>query len=203
MAGNSEHDPGRRRRSLRASDADRERVADVLRESAGDGRLSLDELDVRLGKAFSAVTYEELDELVVDLPVSSMPSAGRPRLDRADASDQPETIRATLDNQNRSGKWRVPERIVAEPVFANIKLNFLHAAPVPRRIELTIKPGSGSVTLILPEGWTVDTTDLNKSWGAIRNKRQGPGRPGSPVVHVNGSVGVSWFVARGPRFFET
>ncbi|NYI65753.1 hypothetical protein BJY26_000059 [Spelaeicoccus albus] len=198
MAGHSDH----RRRSVRASDQDRDLVAEVLRESAGDGRLTMDELDERLGQAFAAATYGELDDLVADLPVTSMPSEGAPRMARPQGSDAALTIRATLDNQHRSGAWRVPEKIVAEPLFANIKLNFLHAATVPDRIDLTIKPGAGNVVLILPDGWAVDTENLNKSWGSVKNKVPGPPQPGRPVIRVSGSVGVASFVARGPRFFE-
>ncbi len=53
---------------LRASDADRERIADRLRQAATEGRILPDELDERLGAALSARTYAELDALVADLP---------------------------------------------------------------------------------------------------------------------------------------
>ena len=57
-----------RRALLRASDADREQVAERLRGAATEGRLSADELDERLGSALSARTYGELDAIVSDLP---------------------------------------------------------------------------------------------------------------------------------------
>ena len=53
---------------LRASDADRERVAETLREAAGDGRLTMDELDERLDAAYAAKTYAELVPITRDLP---------------------------------------------------------------------------------------------------------------------------------------
>jgi Domain of unknown function (DUF1707) len=56
------------RSSLRASDAERERVAAFLRDQAIEGRLTADELDERVGHAYSAVTVGELDRLVADLP---------------------------------------------------------------------------------------------------------------------------------------
>ena len=46
--------------SLRASDKDRERAAEVLREAAGEGRLSMTELDERLDAVYEAKTYAEL-----------------------------------------------------------------------------------------------------------------------------------------------
>jgi hypothetical protein len=57
-----------RRAALRASDEDRERIADRLRHAAGEGRLLTEELEERLGAAFSSRTYGELDAVVSDLP---------------------------------------------------------------------------------------------------------------------------------------
>jgi len=53
---------------LRASDADREQIADRLRHATAEGRLVAEELEQRLERAFSARTYGELDALVADLP---------------------------------------------------------------------------------------------------------------------------------------
>jgi hypothetical protein len=53
---------------MRASDADRETVAERLRRAAVDGRLVAHELEERLARALRAKTYGELDALVADLP---------------------------------------------------------------------------------------------------------------------------------------
>jgi hypothetical protein len=45
---------------IRASDADRERAADALRRHFGDGRLTLDELEVRLAEVYASRTLGEL-----------------------------------------------------------------------------------------------------------------------------------------------
>jgi hypothetical protein len=57
-----------RHSSLRASDADRDAVAERLRAAAVEGRLEPDELEQRLHVAFRARTYGELNGLLVDLP---------------------------------------------------------------------------------------------------------------------------------------
>ena len=63
----------------RASDADREIAADILCAAVGDGRLTLDELDDRLGAALSARTMTELAALIADLPGRpSAPSTASP-----------------------------------------------------------------------------------------------------------------------------
>ena len=56
------------RKSLRASDADREHVAERLRQAAAEGRLLAEELEQRLGETFKSRTYGELDAVVADLP---------------------------------------------------------------------------------------------------------------------------------------
>ncbi len=66
-----------RDRSVRASDADRDRTADHLREQAGEGRLDTEELEKRLEAAFAAHTLADLDALTADLPRQRSP---RPRV---------------------------------------------------------------------------------------------------------------------------
>ena len=53
---------------LRASDDDRERVIDELRRHAGEGRLSVEELEERIERALAARTQGELAVLMRDLP---------------------------------------------------------------------------------------------------------------------------------------
>ncbi len=57
-----------RRAILRASDADREAVAERLRKATAEGRLLAEELEHRLERAFCARTYGDLDPLVADIP---------------------------------------------------------------------------------------------------------------------------------------
>jgi hypothetical protein len=56
------------RATLRASDADRDRVIERLRRAAAEGRLLTEELEQRLEAALSARTYGQLDALLADLP---------------------------------------------------------------------------------------------------------------------------------------
>ena len=62
--------------SMRASSADRERAVDVLKAGFAEGRLTQDEYNDRMGRAYSARTYGELATLTADLPagVGPMPA---------------------------------------------------------------------------------------------------------------------------------
>jgi hypothetical protein len=57
-----------RDRSLRASDQDRQAVADILRRAHVAGRLDPEEYADRYGRCLEAKTYADLDQLVADLP---------------------------------------------------------------------------------------------------------------------------------------
>jgi hypothetical protein len=75
------------RSGLKASDEDREHVAERLRKATAEGRLLASELEQRLATALRARTYGELDAVVSDLPGDrpsrhgkSQPPRGRRRL---------------------------------------------------------------------------------------------------------------------------
>jgi hypothetical protein len=64
---------------LRASDADRERTVQLLREHHAEGRLDMEEFHERLNAAYEAKTMGDLDEILADLPgidLYRLPSAG-------------------------------------------------------------------------------------------------------------------------------
>jgi hypothetical protein len=75
---------------LRASDADRERTSQLLREHHAVGRLTAEEFDARLDRVFAARTRGDLDALLADLPaidLYQLPSAGiRPAARRRGSS---------------------------------------------------------------------------------------------------------------------
>jgi peptidoglycan/LPS O-acetylase OafA/YrhL len=67
---------------LRAADTDREAVAAILGRALSDGRLAVDEYEERLGKAYAARTYGDLEPLTSDLPRQGSPSRPAPELVR-------------------------------------------------------------------------------------------------------------------------
>lgn len=68
---------------IRASDADRDRIAAALREHLAAGRLTTAEFEERLDKAYAAKTLGELDDLMADLPEIDLEGLPGTSLDRA------------------------------------------------------------------------------------------------------------------------
>ena len=60
--------------SMRASSADRERAVDVLKAGFAEGRLTQDEYNDRMGRAYAARTYGDLAALTADLPAGPLPA---------------------------------------------------------------------------------------------------------------------------------
>ncbi len=75
--------------TTRASDADRDRAADALREHLAAGRLTIGEFDERLDRAFAAKTLGELDQVMADLPASDLGQLAGASLDRPAADPAP------------------------------------------------------------------------------------------------------------------
>jgi len=74
---------------IRASDADRDRAAAALREHLAAGRLTIEEFDERLDRAYAAKTLGELDELMADLPTADLDQLPGSSLDRPAAGPMP------------------------------------------------------------------------------------------------------------------
>ena len=96
--------------TLRVSDADRERVAELLRDHCAAGRVSFDELDERLESVYAARTYGDLHGPMADLPRAGMtaPSAPPP------APPRPHSGRAV----GAIAVWALAAMMLVPAVFA-------------------------------------------------------------------------------------
>jgi len=171
--------------TARAADADREAAAEKLRVAAAEGRIDFEELDDRLGQAYSAATYGQLRALVADLPIqpASMP--------RHDALPEPETLALKTTggrNLKQSGRWTVPRRITAEAPTGFITIDFTQASCAHREVvvEAVTQSPTGWIRLILPDGWAARIGPSSTSTSHISNKAAETADPGAPTVIVTG-----------------
>jgi Domain of unknown function (DUF1707) len=195
----ADSEPGREvaRSELRASHEDRDRVVELLRVSAGDGRLTADELDERLELAMTARTYGELAKLVADLPADgSMASA--PALQAPRPKD---VVRLDTGGGHtiRNGRWILPQRIEARVRSGHLKLDFTQAVITQPSLQLDAEVRSGHVILITRPGIVVDTDDVVVRSGHIQVRAPwGPDVPEVLRIEVSGKIGSGHFIARPP-----
>ena len=184
------------RSELRASHDDRDRVVEVLRVSAGDGRLSAEELDQRLELALTARTYGELATLISDLPasgsVTSVPAtAPKPK--------EVARIDCTSGHVRRVDRWVVPQRMEVKVTSGHVMLDFTQAVITQPTLQLNIDVRSGHVLLRTKPGIVVDADDVAIRSGHVRVRAPwGPDVPELLRIEVTGKVGSGHFVA-GPR----
>jgi hypothetical protein len=191
------------RSELRASHEDRDRVVEVLRVSAGDGRLTAEELDERLELAMTARTYGELAKLVVDLPADgSVASALAPRVPQAPRAPRAkEVVRIDCGSGHakKEGRWVLPQRIEARVRSGHLKLDFSQAVITQPSLQLDAEVRSGHVVLITKPGIVVDTDDVVVRSGHVRVRAPwGHDVPEVLRIEVSGKVGSGHFVARPP-----
>jgi hypothetical protein len=123
---------------IRASDADRDRVVDVLRVAMGDGRLTADEFGERMEAALSARTLGELAVLTADLATGTAHAAARAedvvRIDQKGGSVQ------------RTGQWVVPRRLELRSSWSDVTLDFTEAVIVEDTllVEMDMRVGRWS-----------------------------------------------------------
>jgi hypothetical protein len=193
----ADSEPGQEvaRSELRASHEDRDQVVELLRVSAGDGRLTVEELDERLERAMTARTYGELAALVADLPAAGS-AAGRP------APRVKEVARFDCGSGHtiRNGRWVVPRRMEARVSSGHLKLDFSEAVITQPLLQIDAEVRSGHIILITKPGIVVDTDDVAVRSGHIRIRAPwGPDVPEVLRIEVSGKVGSGHLVAR-PKY---
>ena len=194
----TESEPGSEiaRSELRASHDDRDRVVELLRVSAGDGRLTAEELDERLELAMTARTYGELARLVADLPAQgSVASPATPP-----RAKDVVRIDTRSGHVRRVDRWVVPQRMEVNVTSGSVLLDLTQAVITAPVLTLDIEVRSGHVRLLTSPGIVVDADDVAIRSGRVRVKA--PWDPDVPVrlrVEVTGKVGSGDFVAR-PKY---
>jgi hypothetical protein len=195
--------------NVRVGHRERDAVVAALQEAAGDGRLSMAELDDRLEAALQAKTYADLDPLVADLsvelPSRGLSSAG-PQAQRPPSAgysrEDPLRLDGGMSSEKRGGVWTVPPFMRISQGLGSVRLNCLEAAPAAQLIEIEVIGGMGSIVLVLPDGWAVDADRLSKSWGSKSVNVPRDPAPGKPLLVIYGELGMGSFKVRPANRFD-
>jgi hypothetical protein len=189
MDGELEKRPDPGQDLIRISDADRFRVAEVLREAAGEGRLDLDELDQRLEAAYAAKTYADLVPLTADLPVTgaAQPPVPRPAGPPVPVPAHERTV-AVMSGSERVGPWTVGAEHTAVAVLGGVTLDLREARLTAAETVITANAFWGGIEVIVGPGvhLVVEGSGFLGGFDHARDKVAADLRPDSPVVRVRG-----------------
>ena len=149
--------------ALRASDADRDRVIEVLRAAVADGRLNQAEFDERLDAALAARTIGALAPLTADLiavPGSdsalTLPLVGPP----AEPAAELMTINERHGSVRRDGRWTLPHRLALRTAWCDVMLDLTRAVRSWPELVIELQVRGGNVELVLAPGMVVDANEL-------------------------------------------
>ena len=191
----------------RVSDFEREEVADVLREAAGEGRLSYTELEDRLETLYAAKTYGELVEIASDLPNGpTVPSAAAAPAGHQNLSQVAPVINAFLSETKRTGGWLVSQRQEVNAVLGDVTLDYTEAQIPFEEIFVDVKSILADVKIRVPQNAIVHL-DSNPILGSVSEQEAGIGgavdqQQPSPVkvFHIRGTAILGEIkIKRGPR----
>jgi len=186
---------------LRISDADRERVAQVLRTASGEGRLDLSELDERLGRVYAAKTYSDLEPLIRDIPT---PTTAVAPLLGADLAAKGHSASgwavAVMSGFHRAGRWVAPQRLTCVAFWGGGVVDLRGAELVGNTITIRVIAVMGGVTVIVPDEADVHVTGVG-FMGGFDQGVEGSGASGGPRVVISGFAfwGGAGVKRKGPR----
>ncbi|MEU5366714.1 DUF1707 domain-containing protein [Streptomyces sp. NPDC005925] len=143
---------------LRASDAERDRVADILREALAEGRLTADEHAERVEGVLSAKTVGELEVFIRDLPAAHdrspapewSPAPSRPTAG-AIPIDPDDSVVAVFSAATRKGRWRTGRRIHAYAVFGSVEIDLSEALFDHQQVVIQAMSVFGDIQIRVPE----------------------------------------------------
>ncbi|MEU6355245.1 DUF1707 domain-containing protein [Streptomyces sp. NPDC047072] len=178
---------------LRASDADRERVAEVLRDALAEGRLDMEEFEERLDATYKARTYGELTPITRDLPAAPrVDMVKRPEPDGSWASrivggeGSSTGGVAIMSGFERKGRWTVPRRFTCFAFWGGGVIDLREANFADREVEINCVAVMGGVQVLVPPGVEVVVRGVGIMGGFDHREDGVPGEPGAPRVVVSG-----------------
>ena len=182
-------------RSLRVSDAEREHVVGLLQKAIGQGLLSLDEFTTRTDTALAARTRGELNAVLIDLPGMVHNETTLPK------QQQQVELRSTMSALKRSGRWVVPRDLVIRNRMGSTELDFSEAQIDHAEVRIELDVTGGSVDLLLPDGSSVSTDNVEVNMGSVKDK-VGGNRIGRPHFVVGGTVRAGSLKIRRPTYIR-
>jgi hypothetical protein len=187
---------------IRASDADRDKVAELLRDALAEGRLNPVEHEERLDTLYKAKTIGELAPITSDLPgpgaaapyaytdnsaVGGMEILGSEARDLAGQSKGSENLVAVFGGCERRGRWLVEPRTNVSVLCGGVELDLREAVLSQHEVTIQLAVIMGGVDITVPHGVRVINNTSAILGGTDLHGTDQVTDPNAPVVRLTGT----------------
>lgn len=179
---------------MRISDADREKIAQVLHIAMSEGRITINELEERLTEVYAAKTVGDLKPVTADLPQHT--TAIEPATSRAlglpdsRIGGHPGSggSIAVMSGASRKGSWVVPPQHNSFAFWGGVEIDLRQARFAEKHSTITAVAIMGGIEITVPDDVNVDVTGVG-FMGAFEledRARTPPASPTAPTIKVTG-----------------
>ena len=167
--------------SLRVSDAERDEVVRSLGDHAAVGRLTLDELEDRSGRALTAKTRGELATLTSDLPRE----AGQAGSGLVPSGKKPvRWMVAILSGSRRRGRFRVVGSINSVAIMGGNEIDLREAEIEGGELTVNLIAFMGGAEVYVPDSVELDVGGFSFMGGHEEVGSERLPRPGAPLIRI-------------------
>jgi hypothetical protein len=174
---------------VRLSDDERERAVGRLRQAAGDGVLSLDEVADRMADVYRAATVGELAVVVQDLPAPRTP---KPRATKR--------IVGVLSGAKQHGRWRPAAQVEALASFGSCRIDLADAVIDGPEVQIRATALFGSIEVLVPDDVHVELGGFAVLGSKSYKVRASTPPPGAPTIYVDARALVGKVAVRTKAF---
>jgi hypothetical protein len=180
--------------SLRVSDAERDETLRILGEHASVGRLTVDELEERSGRALAAKTRGELATLTGDLPREAAQD------DRPAPTQAKKPVRwmvAIMSGSHRRGRFRAVGSINAVSIMGGDDIDLREAEIEGGELTINLFTLMGGANIYVPDSSELDVGGFSLMGGNTEIGAERPARRGAPVIRLR-----AWNLMGGATIFR-
>lgn len=164
---------------------ERERVIEALTEHFARDHLTMDELELRMDRVYSATTPGGLRAVLDGLPQLDLVPAAAPVPDVA--RSETKTLFALMSGVVRRGAWLVPRKIRAIAIMGGVEIDLRDVHLPPGVTEVRAFALMGGIVVRVPPNARVEA-DGFAIMGGFEDQLHQPASsdPGAPVVRITG-----------------
>jgi len=170
--------------SLRVSDAERDAVLRTLGDHAAVGRLTLDELEERSGRALAAKTRGDLATLTSDLPPGTEAASSPARVPSPAPRKPVRWMVAIMGGSHRRGRFRAVGQINAVAVMGGDEIDLREAEIEGGELTVNLISFMGGSNVYVPDSVDVEVGGFSFMGGHEEIGSEPAPRPGAPVIRI-------------------